>query len=69
MDHQKCKFSEIFGFLLKYFNAFCDYFKSATFPLSTLSPDDPIAMHGSQLFKQLNNSWEPLITAALGYPQ
>lgn len=45
------------------------FLQNSPFPLSILPEDDFIASHGSQLFNSLNKSWEPLLSAALGYPQ
>lgn len=37
--------------------------------MSVLPEGDFITSHGSSLFKSLNRSWEPLLSAALGFPQ
>uniref|UniRef100_W4VRD0 Putative dual specificity protein kinase splb n=1 Tax=Corethrella appendiculata TaxID=1370023 RepID=W4VRD0_9DIPT len=39
------------------------------FPISVVNSDDIINEHCSKLFNEINRSWEPLLTAALGYPQ
>lgn len=41
----------------------------APFPVSILKDDDLIGKHCSDLFLDINKSWDPLISAALGYPQ
>jgi hypothetical protein len=44
--------------------------KHAEFPLTTISAiDDTVGEHCENLFIDINRSWEPLMTAALGYPQ
>ncbi|XP_037036951.1 uncharacterized protein LOC119074782 [Bradysia coprophila] len=42
---------------------------NAPFPISILPDNDPIGKQCSDLFFDLNKSWDPLISAALGYPQ
>ncbi|KAJ6636173.1 Pleckstrin likey domain-containing family M member 2 [Pseudolycoriella hygida] len=42
---------------------------NAPFPISILPDSDPIGKQCSDLFIDLNKSWDPLISAALGYPQ
>ncbi|XP_040171305.1 uncharacterized protein LOC120904891 isoform X2 [Anopheles arabiensis] len=43
--------------------------KSEAFPASIISSDDAVYDHCSKLFLEINRSWEPLLSAALGYPQ
>ncbi|XP_053671270.1 uncharacterized protein LOC128721533 [Anopheles nili] len=43
--------------------------KRDAFPASIVSSDDPVYDHCSKLFLEINRSWEPLLSAALGYPQ
>uniref|UniRef100_A0A182MCI6 PH domain-containing protein n=1 Tax=Anopheles culicifacies TaxID=139723 RepID=A0A182MCI6_9DIPT len=42
--------------------------KSEAFPASIISSDDAVYDHCSKLFLEINRSWEPLLSAALGYP-
>ncbi|XP_053667643.1 uncharacterized protein LOC128717992 [Anopheles marshallii] len=41
--------------------------KSEAFPASIISSDDAVYDHCSKLFLEINRSWEPLLSAALGY--
>ncbi|XP_035899856.1 uncharacterized protein LOC118506597 isoform X2 [Anopheles stephensi] len=43
--------------------------KNEAFPASIISSDDAVYDHCSKLFLEINRSWEPLLSAALGYPQ
>ncbi|XP_050068036.1 uncharacterized protein LOC126556668 isoform X2 [Anopheles maculipalpis] len=43
--------------------------KDEAFPASIISSDDAVYDHCSKLFLEINRSWEPLLSAALGYPQ
>lgn len=43
--------------------------KNEAFPASVISSDDAVYDHCSKLFLEINRSWEPLLSAALGYPQ
>uniref|UniRef100_A0A182R1J7 PH domain-containing protein n=1 Tax=Anopheles funestus TaxID=62324 RepID=A0A182R1J7_ANOFN len=42
--------------------------KNEAFPASIISSDDAVYDHCSKLFLEINRSWEPLLSAALGYP-
>uniref|UniRef100_A0A182IVQ3 PH domain-containing protein n=1 Tax=Anopheles atroparvus TaxID=41427 RepID=A0A182IVQ3_ANOAO len=42
--------------------------KREAFPASIISSDDTVYEHCSKLFLEINRSWEPLLSAALGYP-
>lgn len=44
-------------------------FQDSPFPISNLTDADPIGKHCSELFVDINKSWDPLISAALGYAQ
>lgn len=50
-------------------NVLVSFIQDASFPISTISLDSAIGRHCGELFSDLNRSWEPLLTAALGYPQ
>lgn len=39
------------------------------FPIDILHPVDSIGQQCSQLFVEINKSWDPMISVALGYPQ
>uniref|UniRef100_A0A182QWB2 PH domain-containing protein n=1 Tax=Anopheles farauti TaxID=69004 RepID=A0A182QWB2_9DIPT len=43
--------------------------KRESFPASIIGSDDAVYEHCSKLFLEINRSWEPLLSAALGYPQ
>uniref|UniRef100_A0A182N5Y5 PH domain-containing protein n=1 Tax=Anopheles dirus TaxID=7168 RepID=A0A182N5Y5_9DIPT len=43
--------------------------KRESFPASIIGSDDAVYDHCSKLFLEINRSWEPLLSAALGYPQ
>lgn len=43
--------------------------KDSVFPLSILADDDAVGSHCSDLFMDINKSWDSLISAALGYAQ
>ncbi|KFB40727.1 AGAP001907-PA-like protein [Anopheles sinensis] len=43
--------------------------KREAFPASIITSDDAVYDHCSKLFQEINRSWEPLLSAALGYPQ
>ncbi|XP_052866979.1 uncharacterized protein LOC128273103 [Anopheles cruzii] len=43
--------------------------KREPFPAAIISRDDTVYDHCSKLFLEINRSWEPLLSAALGYPQ
>uniref|UniRef100_A0A1B0GIF4 PH domain-containing protein n=2 Tax=Lutzomyia longipalpis TaxID=7200 RepID=A0A1B0GIF4_LUTLO len=43
--------------------------KEEQFPVVLISDEDPIGQHCTRLFGDINKSWEPLLSAALGYPQ
>ncbi|GAB0093728.1 uncharacterized protein DMENIID0001_089020 [Sergentomyia squamirostris] len=43
--------------------------KEDQFPVTLISDEDPIGEHCTKLFGEINKSWEPLLSAALGYPQ
>uniref|UniRef100_A0A1Q3FD37 Putative pleckstrin similarity domain protein n=1 Tax=Culex tarsalis TaxID=7177 RepID=A0A1Q3FD37_CULTA len=43
--------------------------KEDPFPASIMTSGDELYQHCSKLFLEINRSWEPLLTAALGYPQ
>uniref|UniRef100_A0A182PC33 PH domain-containing protein n=1 Tax=Anopheles epiroticus TaxID=199890 RepID=A0A182PC33_9DIPT len=43
--------------------------KNEAFPASIISSDDAVYDHCSKLFLEINRSWEPLLSTALGYPQ
>ncbi|KAL9697167.1 hypothetical protein quinque_000608 [Culex quinquefasciatus] len=43
--------------------------KEDPFPASIMTSGDDLYQHCSKLFLEINRSWEPLLTAALGYPQ
>lgn len=51
-------FSFFFNFLLQ----------NDLFPISVLDEDDVIAEQCTMLYMDINRSWEPLLSAALGYP-
>lgn len=43
--------------------------KDEPFPASIVISQDDLYQHCSKLFLEINRSWEPLLSAALGYPQ
>ncbi|XP_065091033.1 uncharacterized protein LOC135711990 isoform X2 [Ochlerotatus camptorhynchus] len=43
--------------------------KDDPFPVSIVTSEDDLYQHCSKLFLEINRSWEPLLSAALGYPQ
>ncbi|XP_062563082.1 uncharacterized protein LOC134226363 isoform X2 [Armigeres subalbatus] len=43
--------------------------KDEPFPASIVTSEDELYQHCSKLFVEINRSWEPLLSAALGYPQ
>ncbi|XP_055613349.1 pleckstrin homology domain-containing family M member 2-like [Uranotaenia lowii] len=43
--------------------------KSDAFPASIITSEDDLYQHCAKLFLDINRSWEPLLSAALGYPQ
>lgn len=43
--------------------------KDEPFPASIVTSEDDLYQHCSKLFLEINRSWEPLLSAALGYPQ
>uniref|UniRef100_A0A6B2EHW4 Putative pleckstrin similarity domain protein n=1 Tax=Phlebotomus kandelakii TaxID=1109342 RepID=A0A6B2EHW4_9DIPT len=43
--------------------------KDEKFPVTLISDEDAIGEHCTKLFAEINKSWEPLLSAALGYPQ
>uniref|UniRef100_A0A1B0GIF2 Uncharacterized protein n=1 Tax=Lutzomyia longipalpis TaxID=7200 RepID=A0A1B0GIF2_LUTLO len=43
--------------------------KEEQFPVVLISDEDSIGQHCTRLFGDINKSWEPLLSAALGYPQ
>ncbi|XP_059619926.1 uncharacterized protein LOC132263924 [Phlebotomus argentipes] len=43
--------------------------KDDQFPVTLISDEDLVGEHCTKLFGEINKSWEPLLSAALGYPQ
>ncbi|XP_050089695.1 uncharacterized protein LOC126573589 [Anopheles aquasalis] len=43
--------------------------KREPFPATIINSEDVVYDHCSKLFLEINRSWEPLLSAALGYPQ
>ncbi|XP_058455319.1 uncharacterized protein LOC131432810 [Malaya genurostris] len=43
--------------------------KDEPFPASIVTSENELYQHCSKLFLEINRSWEPLLSAALGYPQ
>ncbi|XP_053694689.1 uncharacterized protein LOC128742374 [Sabethes cyaneus] len=43
--------------------------KEDSFPASIVTSEDNVYQHCSKLFLEINRSWEPLLSAALGFPQ
>ncbi|XP_055544179.1 uncharacterized protein LOC129729556 [Wyeomyia smithii] len=43
--------------------------KDESFPASIVTSEDEVYQHCSKLFLDINRSWEPLLSAALGFPQ
>lgn len=50
------------------FLKFYFYFQTDLFPITVLDEDDIIAEQCTMLYMDINRSWEPLLSAALGYP-
>lgn len=55
--------------IIFYVNILYGSFQDSPFPISNLTDADPIGKHCSDLFVDINRSWDPLISAALGYAQ
>ncbi|CAO1401335.1 unnamed protein product [Diamesa hyperborea] len=43
--------------------------KDTPFPVIVVANEDEIVEHCTKLFSELHHSWDPLLTASLGYPQ
>lgn len=39
------------------------------FPVTILDEDDIVSEQCTKLYMDINRAWEPLLSAALGYPQ
>lgn len=50
-------------------NIFFLYLQDAPFPINVLPEDDLLGQYCGNLFSDTNKSWQPLLSAALGYPQ
>lgn len=43
-------------------------FQNDLFPITVLDEDDLIAEQCTTLYMDINRAWEPLLSAAMGYP-
>ena len=65
MAGKECKCNE--KAFQKYFN-YIIYFQNDLFPITVLDEDDLIAEQCTTLYMDINRAWEPLLSAAMGYP-
>lgn len=54
--------------MLLEFSYILKFFQNDLFPIAVLDEDDLIAEQCTILYMDINRSWEPLLSAALGYP-